>query len=63
MPRGAAHCFLLANRADADPPFRIQAIVGTLKAAKKRGIVSYEGEMLLKGMSDNVEIKLLKTEL
>lgn len=36
-----------------------EALVGTLKAAKKRKIVDFEGQMLLKGMSDQVVIKLL----
>ena len=35
-----------------------EALVGTLKSAKKRGIVSYKGQMLLKGMSDNVVIRI-----
>jgi hypothetical protein len=36
-----------------------EAIVGTLKAAKKRGIVSFKGQMLLKGMHDKVIIEAL----
>lgn len=36
-----------------------EALVGTLKAAKKRKIVSYDGELLLQGVHDNVEITLL----
>mmetsp|Transcript_15520 Transcript_15520/g.23118 ORF Transcript_15520/g.23118 Transcript_15520/m.23118 type:complete len:87 (+) Transcript_15520:28-288(+) len=37
-----------------------EAIVGTLKAAKKRGVVHFEGQMLLKGAHDKVMITLLK---
>ncbi|XP_020791910.1 costars family protein ABRACL [Boleophthalmus pectinirostris] len=37
-----------------------EALVGTLKAAKKRKVVSYEGELLLQGVHDNVEIILLQ---
>ena len=37
-----------------------EAIVGTLRAAKKKNIVSFKGQMLLKGAHDNVEITLLK---
>ena len=37
-----------------------EAIVGTLKAAKKRKIISFKGQMLLKGAHDNVKITLLK---
>lgn len=36
-----------------------EALVGTLRAAKKRKIVSYDGELLLQGVHDNVEIILL----
>ena len=36
-----------------------EALVGTLRAAKKRKVVAYEGEMLLRGMSDDVDILLL----
>lgn len=40
-----------------------EAIVGTLRSAKKRKIVKYDGELLLQGVHDNVKITLLKTEL
>ncbi|XP_019953184.1 costars family protein ABRACL isoform X2 [Paralichthys olivaceus] len=36
-----------------------EALVGTLRAAKKKKIVSYEGELLLQGVHDQVEIVLL----
>jgi len=36
--------------------------VGTLKAAKRKKIVSYSGELLLQGVHDNVDIVLLKDE-
>ncbi|KND01506.1 costars family protein [Spizellomyces punctatus DAOM BR117] len=36
-----------------------EAIVGTLRAAKKRKIVAYDGEILLQGPHDNVDIVLL----
>lgn len=36
-----------------------EALVGTLRAAKKRKILTYEGELLLQGVHDNVEITLL----
>lgn len=35
------------------------ALVGTLRAARKRKIVKYDGELLLQGFHDNVEITLL----
>jgi hypothetical protein len=37
-----------------------EAILGTLKAAKKRKIVFFEGERLLQGVHDKVEIALLQ---
>ncbi|KNC85118.1 costars family protein WS02710_H03 [Sphaeroforma arctica JP610] len=40
-----------------------EALAGTLKAAKKRKVIDFEGELLLQGMSDNTDIVLLKTEL
>ncbi|XP_062214933.1 costars family protein [Phragmites australis] len=36
-----------------------EALVGTLRAAKKRKILTYDGELLLQGVHDNVEITLL----
>lgn len=36
-----------------------EALVGTLKAAKKRKIVRYDSELLLQGVHDSVEITLL----
>lgn len=38
----------------------LESLCGTLKAAKKKKIVTYEPELLLQGVSDNVEITLLK---
>lgn len=39
-----------------------EALVGTLRAAKKRKIVKYDKELLLQGVDDKVEIVLLKDE-
>ncbi|KAJ8270685.1 hypothetical protein GJAV_G00118030 [Gymnothorax javanicus] len=39
-----------------------EAIVGTLKAAKKRKIVDFAGELLLQGVHDNVDVVLLQDE-
>ncbi|KAF5180723.1 Costars family protein [Thalictrum thalictroides] len=33
-----------------------EALVGTLRAAKRRKILTYDGELLLQGVHDNVEI-------
>ncbi|KAG8368592.1 hypothetical protein BUALT_Bualt15G0061500 [Buddleja alternifolia] len=38
-----------------------EALVGTLRAAKKRKFLTYDGELLLQGVHDNVEI-ILKPE-
>ncbi|XP_061742492.1 costars family protein ABRACL [Nerophis ophidion] len=37
-----------------------EALVGTLRAAKKRKVVSFQNEMLLQGVHDDVDIVLLK---
>ena len=37
-----------------------EAMVGTLRAAKRKKIIQYEGEMLLQGAHDDVPIVLLK---
>jgi hypothetical protein len=37
-----------------------EALVGTLKNAKKRGLISFEGQMLLKGVHDNVLVSIVK---
>ena len=40
-----------------------EAIVGTLRAAKKWKIVKFDGEMLFQGVHDHVEITLLRETL
>ena len=40
-----------------------EALVGTLRAAKKRKIVKFDGEILLQGVHDQVDIVLLKDTL
>ena len=37
-----------------------EAMVGTLRAAKRKKFIMYEGELLLQGVNDNVDIVLLK---
>ncbi|KAM6965059.1 costars family protein ABRACL [Aplochiton taeniatus] len=37
-----------------------EALVGTLRAAKRKKIVAFEGELLLQGVHDNVDIILLQ---
>jgi len=38
-----------------------EALVGTLKAAKKRGMIDFKGQMLLKGAHDKVMITILES--
>jgi hypothetical protein len=35
-----------------------EALVGTLKSAKKRGLIEFKGQMLLKGPNDKVKITI-----
>jgi len=39
-----------------------EALVGTLRAAKRKKFITYEGELLLQGVHDTVDITLLKEE-
>lgn len=36
--------------------------MGTLRAAKKRGVVTFEGQLLLQGVHDDVDVVLLPEE-
>lgn len=37
-----------------------EALVGTLKAAKRKRVVAFDGELLLQGVHDEVDIILLQ---
>lgn len=37
-----------------------EALVGTLKAAKRKKVVHFQGELLLQGVHDNVDVILLQ---
>ena len=37
-----------------------EALVGTLKAAKKRKMITFQGQLLLKGVSDKVKISIIE---
>ncbi|XP_026088441.1 costars family protein ABRACL-like [Carassius auratus] len=37
-----------------------EALVGTLKAAKRKKVITFEGELLLQGVHDNVDVILLQ---
>lgn len=43
---------------DDDVQQYYEALVGTLKCAKKRGLIDYKGILLLKGVNDNVVISI-----
>jgi hypothetical protein len=45
---------------DDDVQQYYEALVGTLKSAKKRGFIKYDGILLLKGVSDHVVITIVK---
>ena len=36
-----------------------EALMGTLRAAKKRGVVTFEGQLLLQGVHDDVDVVLM----
>eukprot|EP00731_Ephydatia_muelleri_P013532 Em0007g842a len=40
-----------------------EALLGTLRAAKRKKVIAYDGELLLQGVHDNVDIILLKDQL
>ncbi len=37
-----------------------EALAGTMRAAKRRKLVSFDGELLLQGVHDNVDVVLLE---
>jgi hypothetical protein len=37
-----------------------EALVGTLKGAKKRGLIDFKGQMLLKGPHDKVVVSIVQ---
>ncbi|MCI4395893.1 hypothetical protein PGIGA_G00197200 [Pangasianodon gigas] len=37
-----------------------EALVGTLKAAKRKKVITFQGELLLQGVHDNVDVILLQ---
>ena len=49
-----SHRFFLVS---LPPP--VEALNGTLRAAKKRGVIYFDGELLLQGVHDGVDVVLL----
>ena len=37
-----------------------EALAGTMRAAKRQGFITFDGELLLQGVHDNVEVILLR---
>ncbi|XP_060079070.1 costars family protein ABRACL-like [Ylistrum balloti] len=48
---------------DDDCANMFEALVGTLRAAKRKKYITYKGEMLLQGAHDDVDIVLLVEEV
>lgn len=40
---------------------KYEALVGTLRSAKRQGLINFKGQMLFKGMHDNVVIQVVET--
>lgn len=40
-----------------------EALLGTLRAAKRKKVITYDGELLLQGVHDNVDVILLKNQI
>lgn len=61
-PNAEGHCVVTFGTIFADDRCAnlFEALVGTLKAAKRKKIVKYDAEILLQGVHDGVEITLLK---
>ncbi|EGD74580.1 hypothetical protein PTSG_05945 [Salpingoeca rosetta] len=41
---------------------QLESLVGTMKAARKRGLIDFKGQILLQGAHDDVVVTLLKDE-
>ena len=54
-------CWNLLVSSRIDNLFTHQS-VGTMKAAKKRKVIDFQGELLLQGVHDKVEVKLLQPD-
>eukprot|EP00563_Minutocellus_polymorphus_P001329 CAMPEP_0181031562 /NCGR_PEP_ID=MMETSP1070-20121207/6296_1 /TAXON_ID=265543 /ORGANISM="Minutocellus polymorphus, Strain NH13" /LENGTH=349 /DNA_ID=CAMNT_0023108943 /DNA_START=523 /DNA_END=1572 /DNA_ORIENTATION=+ len=59
---GSPRCSFGALFDDDEVQNHYEALVGTLKSAKRRGVVNYKGQMLLKGMHDEVMIEVIEKD-
>lgn len=55
---GTKQCAFLSVFSDELVEQQLESLMGTLKAAKKRGIVAFEGQILLQGVNDKTPITL-----
>jgi len=59
-PEGSPFCTFGPLFEDPQVEQYYEALVGTLKSAKRKGLIQFKGQMLLKGMHDNVQIDIVK---
>jgi len=59
-PEGSPHCTFGHLFDDPEVEQYYEALVGTLKSAKRKGLIKFKGQMLLKGMHDNVQINIIE---
>ena len=58
QPEGETFCAFGDLFLDEQVEQYYEALVGTLKAAKKKGLIHFKGQILLKGMHDNVRVSI-----
>ena len=58
-PEGELHCAFGDLFTDPKVEQYYEALVGTLKAAKKKGLIQFKGQILLKGMHDQVQVSIV----
>lgn len=58
-PEGEGFCAFGDLFDDSEVEQYYEALVGTLKAAKRKGMIQFKGQMLFKGMHDNVQIRII----
>lgn len=60
-PQGESYCLFGDLFVDAAVEQYYEALVGTLKAAKKKGFIHFDGQVLFKGMHDKVRVSIVTT--
>ena len=61
-PEGELHCAFGDLFTDPKVEQYYEALVGTLKAAKKKGLIQFKGQILLKGMHDQVQVSVVNAD-